>query len=100
MLHLALIAAGITAGDEVVVPSFSFAATANAVRLAGGTPVFVDIEPRHFCLDPAAVEAAVTPRTAAIVPVHLYGHPAAMGRINSAPPGIHAEDCGDQSRGK
>ena len=80
-LHLALIAAGITAGDEVVVPSFSFAATANAVRLAGGTPVFVDIEPRHFCLDPAAVEAAVTPRTAAIVPVHLYGHPAAMGRI-------------------
>jgi perosamine synthetase len=80
-LLLALLALGIGRGDEVVVPSFSFAATANAVALTGAQPVFADIEPAHFCLDPAAVEAAVTARTAAVMPVHLYGHPAAMGRI-------------------
>jgi perosamine synthetase len=80
-LHLALVAAGIRPGDDVIVPSFSFAATANAVRLTGATPVFVDIEPAHFCIDPAAVEAAITPRTTAVIPVHLYGHPAAMHRI-------------------
>lgn len=77
-LHLALLATGVGPGDEVVLPSFSFAASANAVCLAGATPVFVDIEPATFCLDPAAVEAAVGPRTVAIMPVHLYGHPAAM----------------------
>jgi dTDP-4-amino-4,6-dideoxygalactose transaminase len=77
-LHLGLVAAGIGPGDEIIVPSFTFAATANAVRLAGAVPVFADIEPDHFCLDPAAAAAAVTPRTAAIMPVHLYGHPAAM----------------------
>jgi perosamine synthetase len=81
-LHIALVAAGIRAGDEVIVPSFTFAATANSVRLAGGTPVFADIEPEYFCVDPAAIEAAITPRTAAIMPVHLYGHPAAMDRIS------------------
>jgi dTDP-4-amino-4,6-dideoxygalactose transaminase len=80
-LLLALVALGIGPGDEVVVPSFSFAATANAVALTGARPVFADIEPGQFCLDPAAVEAAVTTRTAAVVPVHLYGHPAPMGRI-------------------
>ncbi len=77
-LHLSLVAIGIKPGDEVIVPSFSFAATANAVRLAGGEPVFVDIEPDYFSVDPAAVEAAIGPRTAAIMPVHLYGHPADM----------------------
>jgi dTDP-4-amino-4,6-dideoxygalactose transaminase len=82
-LHLGMLAAGIAPGDEVIVPSFSFAATANAVRLAGATPVFADIEPDHFCLDPAAVEAAVTPRTTAIMPVHLYGHPAAMSALTA-----------------
>lgn len=75
-LHVALLALGIGAGDEVIVPSFTFAATANAVRLAGAQPVFADIEPETFCLDPEAVAAAVGPRTAAIMPVHLYGHPA------------------------
>ena len=80
-LLLALLALEIGPGDEVVVPSFSFAATANAVALTGALPVFADIEPTYFCLDPSAVEAAVTPRTAAIMPVHLYGHPAAMAAI-------------------
>jgi len=77
-LHLSLLAAGIGPGDEVIVPSFSFAATANSVALTGATPVFVDIEPNYFAIDPKAVEAAITPRTRAVMPVHLYGHPAAL----------------------
>lgn len=80
-LHLALLALGIGAGDEVVVPSFTFGATVNAVAITGATPVFADIDPRTFCLDPAAVAAAITPRTAAVVPVHLFGHPAAMDHL-------------------
>lgn len=80
-LHLALLTLGIGPGDEVIVPSFTFAATANSVRLAGATPVFVDIEPATFCMDPAAAAAAVTQRTRAIMPVHLYGHPADMAAI-------------------
>ncbi len=75
-LHLGLLAAGVGPGDEVIVPSFTFAATANSVALTGATPVFVDIEPDQFTLDPVAVEAAITGRTKAIMPVHLYGHPA------------------------
>jgi len=82
-LHMALLALGITRGDEVIVPSFTFAATANAVALAGATPVFADIDPASFCLDPAAAEAAITARTRAIMPVHLYGHPAAMDRFSA-----------------
>ena len=82
-LHMAFLAAGVGAGDEVIVPSFTFAATANSVALAGATPVFADIEGDYFCLDPAAVEAAITPRTRAIMPVHLYGHPAAMDRFTA-----------------
>jgi perosamine synthetase len=80
-LHLTLLAMGIGPGDEVIVPSFSFAATANAVRLVGAEPVFADIEPGSFCLDPDAVAAAIGPRTVAVMPVHLYGHPAAMDRL-------------------
>lgn len=80
-LHLGLLAAGVKAGDEVIVPSFTFAATANAVALTGATPVFADIDPASFCLDPASVEAAITPRTVAIMPVHLYGHPADMREL-------------------
>ena len=77
-LHLALLAAGIGSGDEVIVPSFTFAATGTSVAMTGATPVFGDIEERYFCLDPAAAESLVTSRTKAIIPVHLYGHPAAM----------------------
>jgi dTDP-4-amino-4,6-dideoxygalactose transaminase len=77
-LLLALAGLGIGAGDEVIVPSFTFAATANAVRLTGARPVFADIDPETFCLDPASVAALIGPRTAAIMPVHLYGHPAPM----------------------
>jgi dTDP-4-amino-4,6-dideoxygalactose transaminase len=80
-LHLGLLAAGVGPGDEVLVPSFTFAATANSVALTGATPVFVDIEPDYFCLDPAAVEASITERTVGVMPVHLYGHPADMSRI-------------------
>jgi dTDP-4-amino-4,6-dideoxygalactose transaminase len=80
-LQLSLMALGFGPGDEIVVPSFSFAASANAVRLVGATPVFADLDPDTFCLDPEAAAAAITPRTVAIMPVHLYGHPAAMDRI-------------------
>ncbi len=82
-LHLGLLAAGVGPGDEVIVPSFTFAATANAVALTGATPVFADIEPDHFCLDADAVEARVTERTKGIMPVHLYGHPADMTRLGA-----------------
>ncbi|TDQ04378.1 DegT/DnrJ/EryC1/StrS family aminotransferase [Labedaea rhizosphaerae] len=77
-LHLGLLAAGVGPGDEVIVPSFTFAATANSVALTGATPVFADIELEHYCLDPAHVESLITERTKGIMPVHLYGHPANM----------------------
>ena len=80
-LHMALVAAGIGAGDEVIVPSFTFAATANSVALTGATPVFVDINPQTFNIEPTAIEAAITSRTKAIQPVHLYGQPAQMDKI-------------------
>jgi dTDP-4-amino-4,6-dideoxygalactose transaminase len=80
-LHISLVALGLKAGDEVIVPSFTFAATANSVALTGATPIFVDIDPRTFNIDPKAIEAAITPRTRAIQPVHLYGLPAAMPEI-------------------
>lgn len=80
-LHLALRAYDIGAGDEVIVPDLSFVATANAVLMAGATPVFCDIDPETLCIDPAQIEAKLTERTRAIMPVHLYGHPADMGQI-------------------
>ncbi|MEI6866874.1 MAG: DegT/DnrJ/EryC1/StrS family aminotransferase [Actinomycetes bacterium] len=79
-LHLGFIAAGVGAGDEVIVPSFSFAATANSVALAGATPIFADIDPITFNMDPDHVETLITKKTKAIMPVHLYGHIAAMDR--------------------
>lgn len=80
-LHLALLAAGVGPGDEVITVPFTFVATVAAIRYTGATPVFVDIDPHSFTLDPAALEAAITPRTKAILPVHLYGHPADMDPI-------------------
>lgn len=77
-LHLALHALGVGPGDEVIVPSLTFVATANAVHYTGATPVFADVDPATWCIDPEDVERRITSRTRAILPVHLYGHPAPM----------------------
>jgi dTDP-4-amino-4,6-dideoxygalactose transaminase len=74
---------GLKPGDEVIAPSFTFFATAGTIHNAGATPVFVDIDPVSYCVDPTAIEAAITPRTRAIVVVHLFGQMAAMERILS-----------------
>ncbi len=80
-LHLALRALDVGPGDEVITTPFTFVATTEAIGIVGATPVFVDIDPATFNMDPNAVEAAITPRTKAILPVHLYGHPAPMHAI-------------------
>jgi len=80
-LHLSMIAAGVGAGDEVITPSFSFISSANCVLYEGATPVFVDIDPLTGNLDPAAVAAAITPRTKAIIVVHAFGQPADIDPI-------------------
>ncbi len=80
-LQVAYMAAGVGPGDEVITPAFTFVATAEAAALLGATPVFVDVDPATFNLDPAAVEAAVTEWTRAIVPVHLFGQPADLDPI-------------------
>lgn len=77
-LIIGLRALGVRPGDEVITSSFSFFASAEAIALVGGVPVFADIEPRSFNLDPASVEARISPRTRGIIPVHLFGHPADM----------------------
>jgi dTDP-4-amino-4,6-dideoxygalactose transaminase len=77
-LHLALLACKVGPGDEVITTPHTFIATAEAISQTGATPVFADIDPETFTIDPAAVERAITPRTRAIMPVHLYGHPANM----------------------
>ncbi len=87
-LHLALLGLGVRPGDEVLVPSLTFIATANAVRYVGAEPVFVDVDPDTWCIDPERLEQAVTSRTKGIIAVHLYGHPADMDAINRVA-GIH-----------
>jgi dTDP-4-amino-4,6-dideoxygalactose transaminase len=80
-LRLALAACGVGPGDEVITTAHTFMATAEAISLSGAKPVFVDIDPVSYALDPAAVAAAITVRTRAIVPVHLYGQPADLGAL-------------------
>ncbi len=95
-LHIALLAVGVGPGDEVITTPMTFAATSNTVFYTGATPVFVDVEPGTGLIDPAAVERAITPRTKAIIPVHLYGQMADMRRLHeiASPHGIALiEDC-------
>ena len=82
-LHLAILAAGIGPGDEVITSPFTFIATAEAICYAGATPVFVDIDPKTFNIDPSLIEAAINPRTKAVIPVHLFGQPADMASIKT-----------------
>src|ERR1700736_2352778 len=82
-LHLALATLGIEAGDEVIIPDLTFVATANAVAYTGATPVLADVDAGPLCLDPLSVKSRITPRTRAIVPVHLYGHPADMDALTA-----------------
>jgi perosamine synthetase len=87
-LHLALLALDVRPGDEVLVPSLTYVATANAARYVGAEPVFVDISPSTWCIDTELLEASITQRTKGIIAVHLYGHPADMDAINRIA-GIH-----------
>jgi perosamine synthetase len=82
-LHLCMRLAGVGPGDEVVTTPFSFVASANCILYEGATPVFADIDPRTLNLDPAAVEAAITPRTKAILPVHVFGYPAELAELEA-----------------
>jgi dTDP-4-amino-4,6-dideoxygalactose transaminase len=85
-LHLAYLAAGIGPGDEVIVPAYTFPATANAVELCGARAVLVDVDPDTFCLEPARVAEAVTARTKAVVAVHLFGRPVDWEELQTAVP--------------
>ena len=80
-LHLALLSLNIKQGDEVIVPSFSFAASANVIALVGATPVFIDIDPEFYCLDETKLEDLITEKTKAVIVVHLYGQAANMSEI-------------------
>jgi dTDP-4-amino-4,6-dideoxygalactose transaminase len=80
-LHVSLLALGIGSGDEVILPSFTFAATANVVALAGATPVFVDIDPKTFCINADLIQSAISKKTKAIIVVHIYGLAAEMTKI-------------------
>ena len=97
-MHLAMLALEIGPGDEVIVPTFTYIASVNPVLYVGATPVFVDSEPGAWQIDPDKIEAAITARTKAIVVAHLYGHPAAMPRIQAIARrhGVHLiEDCAE-----
>ena len=97
-LHLALEALGVGPGDEVIIPDLTFAATINTVLHAGATPVLVDVEEEFWTIDPRQIEKAITPKTKAIIPVHLYGQPCDMEAIMSISRkyGVHVvEDCAE-----
>ena len=97
-LHLALLALGIGPGDEVVVPDLTFAATINAVLYTGATPVIVDVEEDSWCIDPQEFQKAITKKTKAVIPVHLYGQPCDMYKIMkiAGNHGVHViEDCAE-----
>lgn len=97
-LHLALAALGIGEGDEVIVPDFTFAASANTVIHVGARPVLVDVDPETWCISPETIERAITPRTRAIMPVHVFGRPAPMTEIQALAKkhGIYViEDCAE-----
>ncbi len=106
-LHLALAALGIGSGDEVLIPSLTFIATANTVTFTGATPVCIDSHPEYWCIDPERIESKVTSKTRAIIPVHLYGHPCDMEPIIEAAQAHHlyviedaAEAHGAEYRGR
>ena len=80
-LQIAMMALGLQPGDEVITPSFTYIATVEVAALLHIKPVFVEVDPKTFCIDPDAIEKAITPKTKAIVPVHLYGHAADMEKI-------------------
>jgi UDP-2-acetamido-2-deoxy-ribo-hexuluronate aminotransferase len=80
-LQIGMMALGLKPGDEVITPSFTYIATTEVIALLGLTPVFVEVDPQTFCIDPVAIEAAITPKTKAIVPVHLYGQAANMNAV-------------------
>lgn len=97
-LHLALHALGIRAGDEVIVPALTFVASANAVHYTGATPIFADVDPATWNMDPTAVEKLISPRTKAIMAVHIYGHPAPMPELlalSEAKSLFMVEDCAE-----
>ena len=85
-LHLAVLALGLEPGDEVIVPAYTFPATASVVALSGLRPVLVDVDPQTMCIDPGRLYDAVTPRTRAVIPVHLFGRPAPWDELQSAVP--------------
>ena len=80
-LHVGLLALGVGPGDEVIVPSFTFAASANAIALTGAKPVFADVEDEYYSITAELVEPLITSRTVAVMAVHLYGHPAPVGKL-------------------
>lgn len=100
-LHLALATLDLGPGDEVIVPDLTFVATANAVAYTGATPVLADVDPDTLCIDARSIEMALTNRTKAIIPVHLYGHPADMDSINAiaAAHGLHVIEDAAEAHG-